>query len=310
MITVLKGERGSLEKINQLTPDIWVNLVKPNSDEIARLQHELEIPHEFLISAQDTDERSRTDKDGNTHLVLLRIPRSLGASSDIPFITIPLAIIFSDNFIVTVCEEENDIIQEFLTGQVAGMSTAKRNQFLLSILLRAAKNYLTYLRQIDREVDILEDELQLSMKNQELIELLKYQKSLVYFTTALKSNELMMERLQRSGIFSKFPDDQELLEDVLTENQQAIEMVGISNNILSQMMDAFASIISNNLNVVMKFLTSATIVLMFPTLVASFYGMNVELPLQNSPFAFLFTLIISFGLSLIVVIVFQKKNWF
>ena len=310
MITVLKGERGSLEKINQLTPDIWVNLVKPNSDEIARLQHELEIPHEFLISAQDTDERSRTDKDGNTHLVLLRIPRSLGASSDIPFITIPLAIIFSDNFIVTVCEEENDIIQEFLTGQVAGMSTAKRNQFLLSILLRTAKNYLTYLRQIDREVDILEDELQLSMKNQELIELLKYQKSLVYFTTALKSNELMMERLQRSGIFSKFPDDQELLEDVLTENQQAIEMVGISNNILSQMMDAFASIISNNLNVVMKFLTSATIVLMFPTLVASFYGMNVELPLQNSPFAFLFTLIISFGLSLIVVIVFQKKNWF
>lgn len=310
MITILKGGRSNLEEINQFTSDIWINMVNPSADEIARLHDELEIPHEFLISALDMDERSRTDKDETTHLVLLRIPRYLGVSSDIPFNTIPLTIIFSDNFIVTVCQEENDIVQEFLSGQVAGWSTAKRNQFLLRLLLRTANKYLKYLRQIDREVDTLENELQLSMKNKELIELLKYQKSLVYFTTALKSNELMMERLQRSGMFSKFPNDQELLEDVLTENQQAIEMVGISNNILSQMMDAFASIISNNLNVVMKFLTSATIVLMFPTLVASFYGMNVELPLQNSPYAFLFTLILSFGLSLTVVFIFLKKDWF
>lgn len=310
MITILKSDKGRLERINQLAPDIWVNLVNPTSDEIEFLHQELEIPHEFLISAQDIDERPRTDKKEIFHLVLLRIPRYLGTASDTPFNTIPLAIIFSTNFIVTVCQEENEIIQGFLSGQVAGWSTVKRNQFLLRLLLQTAKKYLKYLRQIDKEIDIVEDKLQLSMRNNELIELLKYQKSLVYFTTALKSNKLMMERFQRSGIFSIFPDDLELLEDVLTENQQAIEMVGISNNILSQMMDAFASIISNNLNVVMKFLTSATIVLMLPTLVASFYGMNVRLPLQDSPYAFLFTLLISFGFSLVVVFIFLKKNWF
>lgn len=309
MITVLKGERSSLEKINQLGPDIWVNLVSPKPDEIARLQNELAIPYDFLIASQDIDERSRTDKDDNIYLVLLRIPRYLGPKSDIPFSTIPLAVIFSDTFIVTSCQEENEVIQEFLTGQVAGWSTGRRNQFLLRLLLRTANKYLKYLRQIDREIDLIEDRLHLSLKNKELIDLLKYQKSLVYFTTALKSNQLMMERLHRGGVFSKFPEDLELLDDVMTENQQAIEMVGISNNILSQMMDAFASIISNNLNVVMKFLTSATIVLMFPTLVASIFGMNIGLPLQDSPNAFLIVLLISFGLSLLVVYFFYKKDW-
>ena len=205
---------------------------------------------------------------------------------------------------------ENEVIQDFITGQVAGWSTAKRNRFLLQILLKTATKYLRYLRKIDRKVDELEDKLQLSMRNKELLELLKYQKSLVYFTTALKSNELMMERLQKSQLFEMHPDDKDLLEDVLTENQQAIEMVGISNDILSQMMDAFASIISNNLNVVMKFLTSVTIILMLPTLIASLYGMNVGLPLQNSPYAFLLTLLVSFVLSLLVVLVFLKKDWF
>jgi magnesium transporter len=310
MITVLKGESGNFEKINELLPDVWVNLVNPKSDEITRLHRELGIPYDFLTSAQDMDERSRTDKEGNTHLILLRIPRFLGRTVDIPFATIPLAIIFSDDFIITVSQEESSVIQDFLTGQVAGWSTAKRNQFLLKLLLRTAIKYLEYLRQIDKEIDVLENKLQLSMRNKELLELLKYQKSFVYFTTALESNELMMERLQRSEIFDKFPEDQELLQDVLIENQQAIEMVGISNNILSQMMDVFASIISNNLNVVMKFLTSVTIVLMAPTLVASFYGMNVRLPLQDSSYAFLFTLLVSFGISLIVVIIFLKEDWF
>jgi magnesium transporter len=310
MIAVLKGEHGRWEDSDLSKSDIWVNLVNPSQDEINNLHQTLLIPLDFLLSAQDEDERSRTDRDGDIHLVLLRIPRFMGAGSDIPFTTFPLAIIFSKSYIVTVCKEANDIIQDFLEGQVLGASTTKRNQFLLRLLIRTASKYLSHLRQIDREIDLIEDKLQLSMKNKELIELLKYQKSLVYFTTALKSNELMMERLQRSGIFTNFPEDQDLLDDVLTENRQAIEMVGISSNILSQMMDAFASIISNNLNVVMKFLTSATIVLMLPTLVASFYGMNVDLPLQGSPFAFPFTLLVSIGLSLTVVLVFLKKNWF
>ena len=293
-----------------LSPDIWVNVTDPSANEMARLQHDLGIPHDFLVSALDIDEKARTDREGDVRLILLRVPYFQGQSADVPFTTVPLAIVLTDNLIVTICKVESDVIQEFLTGRVAGWSTAKRNRFLLQILLKTATKYLRHLRQIDREVDALEDKLQVSMKNKELLELLKYQKSLVYFTTALKSNELMMERLQKSRLFEMHPDDEELLEDVLTENQQAIEMVGISNNILSQMMDAFASIISNNLNVVMKFLTSVTIILMLPTLVASFYGMNVRLPLQDSPYAFLLTLVVSFGLSLVVTLVFLKKNWF
>lgn len=310
MITVLKGERGGLEKINELAPNIWVNVIDPSADEITRLRRELGIPHDFLIASLDIDEKARTDREENVRLILLRVPYFQGQSADVLFTTIPLGIILTDNLIVTVCKVESDVIQDFLTGQVAGWSTAKRNRFLLQILLKTATKYLRHLRQVDKEIDALEDKLQLSMKNKELLELLKYQKSLVYFTTALRSNELMMERLQKSQLFEMHPDDEDLLEDVLTENQQAIEMVGISNDILSQMMDAFASIISNNLNVVMKFLTSVTIILMLPTLVASFYGMNVGLPLQNLPYAFLLILIFSLAISFVVVLVFLKKNWF
>jgi magnesium transporter len=158
-------------------------------------------------------------------------------------------------------------------------------------------------------VDALEDKLQRSMRNQEVLELLKYEKSLTYFTTALKSNELMMERLQRSQLFQTYPDDLELLEDVLTENQQAIEMVNIAGAILRQMMDACASIISNNLNIVMKFLASITIVLSLPTLVASLYGMNVRLPFEASPLAFPLILVVSFVLSVSVAWIFSKRDW-
>jgi len=195
------------------------------------------------------------------------------------------------------------------SGRMRGISTNKRNRLTLNLFLRTATQYLNYLREINRRVDALEDKLQRSMRNQEVLELLKYEKSLTYFTTALKSNELMMERLQRSQLFQTYPDDLELLEDVLTENQQAIEMVNIAGAILSQMMDAFASIISNNLNIVMKFLASITIVLSLPTLVASLYGMNVGLPFENNPLAFLFILVLSVVLSVSVAWVFRKRDW-
>jgi magnesium transporter len=191
------------------------------------------------------------------------------------------------------------------------LSTAKRNRFVLQLLLSTANRYLSYLREINKIVDTLEDQLQLSLRNKEVLELLKYQKSLVYFTTALRSNELVMERLQKSQMFRQYPDDEDLLEDVLTENQQAIEMVGIANDILSQMMDAFASIISNNLNSVMKFLASITIVMAIPTMVASFYGMNVDLPLAHNGFLdFWMVLGISICIALVVIVLFWRKDWF
>lgn len=176
---------------------------------------------------------------------------------------------------MTICRWHNDIMQEFCSGRVRNLSTGKRNRLVLRILLATANKYLTYLREINKSVEVLEDRLQLSMQNNEVLEILKHQKSLVYFSTALKSNELMLERLQRSQLFKQYPEDEDLLEDVITENQQAIEMVNITVNILTSLVDAFSSIISNNLNVVMKFLTSITIVMSIPTIVTSFFGMNV-----------------------------------
>ena len=310
MLTILKSTEFGLETINEFRDGSWVNVIDPSPEEIARLHQELGVPQDFITYPLDIDERARTEKEDNVLLIVLRIPYFQGEKADIPYITIPLGIVIIDKLIITICKIDNDIIQDFAVGRVRDLSTAKKNRFILQILLKTASSYLQYLRNINKIVDVLEDKLQLSMRNEELLELLKYQKSLVYFSTALKSNELMMERLQRSQLFQMYPDDADLLEDVIIENRQAIEMTNIANNILSQMMDAFASIISNNLNVVMKFLTSVTIVLMLPTLVASLYGMNVKLPLQDSPHAFLITMLVSFGLSFLVALIFVQRDWF
>jgi magnesium transporter len=223
---------------------------------------------------------------------------------------VPLGIILAKNYLITVCKVESDILRELSASQIKTLSPAKQERFVLYTFLRTAQKYLSDLREINKTVDVLEDELQLSTRNKELMDLLKYQKSLTYFTTALKSNELMMERLRRNGMFTNYPEDQDLLEDVLTENQQAIEMTSIASNILSSMMDAFASIISNNLNSVMKLLASITIVLSIPIMVASFYGMNVnELPFADLNHAFLIIFGISVVLTLGVFLLFYKRDW-
>ncbi len=309
MIEMYRGERGTLERVAEPGPGVWIHVEDPSPEEIAWLHMDLGLPRDFVLSALDADEQSRYDRDEGAQLVLLRLPYEEAPDSDYPFGTLPLGIILNGDKIVTISRAPADVIQDFVNGQVIGWSTSKHNRFILQLLLRTASRYLRYLRRIDREVDVLEDRLQHSIRNAELLQLLRFQKSLVYFATALKSNELMMERLQRGGVLGRQEEDQELLEDVITENLQAIEMVGISNNILSQMMDAFASIISNNLSVVMKFLTGVTIILMVPTLVASFYGMNVPLPMQNSPLAWVMTIVLSLILCIIVVVIFVKKDW-
>jgi magnesium transporter len=287
-----------------------VHAINPTPEEIAQLEHETGAPIDFITPALDIDERARTDKENGVTLIVLRIPYFQGADADVPYTTMPLGIVLTEQHVMTVCRNENGVMHELLGGRVRGLSTAKRNRFVLHLLLIIAQKYLQYLRQINKAVDALEDQLQRSQKNRELLQLLQHQKSLVYFTTALKSNELVLQRLQRSRLFDMYPDDTDLLEDALTETQQAIEMTNISGNILSQMMDAFASIISNNLNVVMKFLASITIVLSIPTIVASFYGMNVDLPMQNHPLAFAITLAVALGIAFLVVIVFWRKDWF
>ncbi|HNT77969.1 MAG TPA: magnesium transporter CorA family protein [Anaerolineae bacterium] len=308
MITIFKTTDEGLVQVSEVVAGCWIRAVDPTPEEISRLQA-MGIPADFIAYALDIDERSRVEKSNGDTLIVIKIPHYQGDVADVPYTTIPLGIMLSPTFVVTICRMDSDLLREVTSGRMRGISTNKRNRLTLNLFLRTATQYLNYLREINRRVDALEDKLQRSMRNQEVLELLKYEKSLTYFTTALKSNELMMERLQRSQLFQTYPDDLELLEDVLTENQQAIEMVNIAGAILSQMMDAFASIISNNLNIVMKFLASITIVLSLPTLVASLYGMNVGLPFENNPLAFLFILVLSVVLSVSVAWVFRKRDW-
>jgi len=282
-------------------------VIDPTPEEVTRLSW-LGVPQDYLIYPLDLDERARTERENGELLIVLRIPYYQGAEEDIPYITIPLGIILTNRFIITVCRKRNEITNAFDSGLIKGLNTTKHNRFILRMLLYTSQKYLIYLREITKVVDTLEDQLQQSTRNKEVLELLKYQKSLTYFTTALKSNELMMERLQRMQIFKEFPEDEDLLEDVLTENQQAIEMTNITSNILSSMMDAFASIISNNLNVVMKLLAAITIILSVPIMVSSFYGMNVNLPFQDHPYAFLLTLVVSLLTTLVVIYLFYKRD--
>ncbi len=306
MITIFKNIENELRIIPDPIVGSWINVTHPTPDEISRLI-ELGIPHDYITYSLDIDERARTERENGDQLILLRVSYFESEIVDIPYITLPLGIILTDHYIVTICRQENEVVREM--ASLKDLSTVKRNRFVLRLLLRAATHYLTHLRQITKAVDALEDQLQKSTRNKEVLALLKYQKSLTLFTTALKSHELMMKRLQQSQMFREFEEDEDLLEDVLTETQQAIEMTNISSNILSNMMDAFASIISNNLNAVMKFLASITIIVSLPTLITSFYGMNVSLPFDSNPLTYLGIIFLTITLTAVVGIVFWRRDW-
>jgi magnesium transporter len=308
MITIYKSTDQGLEVISEVTRGCWVNVVDPTADEIAQLK-ELGIPPEFITYPLDLDERARVEREDGELLILLRAPFYQGPTADIPYATMPLGVVLDSQWILTISRRSTEVLQELAAGRVRGLSTAKRNRFILHLLHLTASKYLSYLREINKALDILEDQLQVSTRNKELLGILRYQKSLVYFTEALRSNELMMERLQRGQFFTTYPDDEDLLEDALTENQQAIAMTNITTDILSSTMDAFASIISNNVNIVMKFLAAATIILMIPNILSSFWGMNVGVPMANWPWAFPVILGLSVLLALLVARIFIRRDW-
>jgi magnesium transporter len=309
MLTILKNTEQGLQVLDKFVNGCWVNVIDPTPEEIIQLEEWGVFP-EYVQYSLDLDEMSRSERDEDYVFILLRIPYYNGAASDIPYTSIPMGILVFNNFVVTICRSDNDINRILCNGKYRGLRTAKRYRFVLYALLETATRYLAHLREINKTIEIIEDRLQASTKNKELLELLKYHKSLTYFTTALRSNELMMERLQRMQMFNQYEEDQELLEDVLTENQQAIQMASIYAEILSGLMDAFASIISNNVNDIMKTLAVLTIVLNMPLIIASLYGMNVALPGQESGLAFIMILVISAVFSLTAVLILYKRRWF
>jgi len=308
MLTIYKTTEQGLEQLESMANGTWIKVVDPTSEEIEKLVN-WGIDVDYINYSLDFDEMARMERDEEYTFILLRIPHSQ-PESDTPFITIPLGIMIKGNTIVTICRYDKEMFKVLANGKYRLLKTSKRYRFALYIFLETATRYLTHLREINRMTEAIEDQLQKSTRNREVLDLLKYQKSLTYFATALRSNEVMMERVQRTQMFNYYEDDQDLLEDVLTENQQAIQMTSIATEILSGMMDAFASIISNNLNGVMKALAAITIIINVPAVVAAFYGMNVDLPGESHPLAFLTVIGISLALTATAIFIFYKRDWF
>ena len=308
MLTIYKTTEHGLERLESMANGVWVKAVDPTPEEIQQLVG-WGIEADYINYSLDLDEMPRIERDDDYTFILIRIPHRQ-PDSDIPYITIPLGILIKGNMIVTICRFDKEMFKVLANGKYRLLKTGKRYRFALYIFLETATRYLTHLREINRMTEAIEDQLQKSTRNREVLELLKYQKSLTYFATALRSNEVMMERVQRTQIFNYYEDDQDLLEDVLTENQQAIQMTNIATELLSAMMDAFASIISNNLNAVMKVLAALTIVVSLPGTVAAFFGMNVALPGEGHPLAFLIVFGIALSLTAIATFIFYKRDWF
>ena len=305
-------ETNRFEEIEEFEKGSWINLVNPSDSEIKRVCKELRIQDGFIKTALDNEEQARIDveEDDETTLFIVDVP-ILEKSNDENeiYTTMPLGmIVVRDDFFITVSLNKNKVISSFEKMKIKNFQTYKKSRFIFQILYINASFFLSYLKRINKETEIAEYVLQKSMKNKELLKMLSLEKSLVYFTTSLKSNELVMERTMRGKIIKLYEDDEDILEDAIIENKQAIEMAKIYSDILNGTMDAYASIISNNLNGVMKFLTSITIVLAVPTMVSSFWGMNVGLPLQNSPYGFAIMLVISIVLTLLVTWWLKRKD--
>ncbi|PQD95566.1 magnesium transporter [Pradoshia eiseniae] len=301
----------TLQKIDKLEKGCWVNMVAPSESEIKLISERLNIPEDFIKDPLDDEERSRLEKEDNHVLIIVDFPYIIYDDSGFPvYETLPIGLIVTEECFITISLIENPIIMDFINKKIKGFFTYKKTRFALQILFHISTYYLRYLKQINRKTDDIEKELHQSMKNEELYAFLSLEKSLVYFTTSLKSNKIVLQKMLRLNHLKMYEEDKDLLEDVIIENTQAIEMAETYHSILTSMMNTFASVISNNLNIVMKFLTSITIILSFPTIVASIYGMNVDLPYQNNPYAFVGVIFVALLLSSITTIIFWKKKYF
>jgi len=315
MMEIYKNIEGStaLIKVETIEKGCWINLEAPSEAELSFIESQLNIKPGFLRDPLDEEERPRIDEEDNQILIIVDIPHTSQSEkkSMVKFETMPMGIIITDNYFITVCLRNNHILNQFKNNKVKELYTFKKTRFTFQILFSIAKDFLKDLRNIDKETSDTEKSLYRSMQNEELYVLLELQKGLVFFTTSLKSNEMVMEKLLRGKYIKMYEEDEDLLEDVIIENKQAIEMANIYSSILSGTMDAFASIISNNLNVVMKVLTSVTIVMAIPTMVSSFFGMNVPIPFfENHQFGFLIILLFSIILCIFAVSIMSKKKMF
>lgn len=310
MINFYKSENGLIKKVNTLENGVWINMVDPTVNEQQYIMDMLDIEKSFIMAALDEEEASHIDIDDESKqkLIIVDVPRVSKEHNDyILYSTIPLAIIITQDNVITISTKESYILNDFAENKFKNVNIALKTRFILQILYRIAQAFLKHLKQIDKMSSHIEGQLNKSMRNKELLQLMEIEKSLVYFSTSLKANDVTIQKISRGRIVKLYDDDRELLDDVLIEIKQAIEMCNIYRDILNGTMDTFASIISNNLNIVMKVLTSLTILMAIPNVITSFYGMNVSLPTLFGG-TYLFPLILSLICVLITFAILKKSK--
>lgn len=310
MIKIIKKSQTdkSLVEFKEIKPGSWINLINPTQEEIEYVLNKTGVSKEHIVAALDEDERSRCDIESDT-LIIIRVPYELENNSSLKIKTVPIGIIITEDNIITVSLFETKILNDFYEDKVKRFYTTKRTRFLIQILSRTNFYFLKSLDKIENEINRIEAKLMKSLKNEEVIRLFELQKMLIYFNTAIIANGNVLENIFKGKVVKLYKEDEDLLDDIIGENKQCLDMTTTYSNILSNTLDAYTSVVSNNLNVVMKVLTSLTIILSMPTIVASLYGMNVSLPFQWSSMAFVYTLLISLFLSIVIAIVFIRKKW-
>ena len=314
MIQIYKSESESNPTLNLIdTVEIgsWINLIAPSNEELILISKKTGVSLEFLRAALDDEETSRIDAEKDSLLIIVDIPFTEMEDNSLTYDTYPLAIIHTDRQLITICLKNSKILSDFINNKIKSFYTFKKSRFTLQILNRISTYYLLYLRQIDKKSLMIEKRLHKSMKNRELIQLHSLEKSLVYFSTSLKANEITLEKMLKLELMQKYEEDKDVLEDVIIENKQAIEMTEIYSNILASTMDFFASVISNNLNIVMKVLASVTILMAIPTIIGGIFGMNIKLPLDpDDPNAFSIVMGLTLAICGVVAFILNKKDMF
>lgn len=316
MIKILKTEDNKKIKklsISEAISGSWFSLINPTEEEIKQVSLILGLDEDFLRNSLDLDERSRIEIEDGNILIITNLPIM---TDDGCFDTLPLGIIYTPTSILTVCSKDNNILSSFNETTSFAFDTRNKTAFMLKILYRSVKFYLKYLDIINRITENIEKELQKATNNKALFQLMEIQKTLVYFSTALKDNDIVLQKVMKMTKSSTInylkttEEDIDLLEDVIIDTKQAIEMVDMHRMILEAMMEGFASIINNNLNQVMKFLAAMTIIMSIPTMIGGLWGMNVQVPYGNNPFGFLIVVLLSVVVSIVVVYYFRKKGMF
>ncbi len=303
------GKRELVER-DEISPGVWINLENPSDLEVQDVSAETGIPEDMLKAALDEEERAHIDVDGDCTLIVIDIPVINEEKDTYVYSTLPLAMVYTDKYFVTVCLRETSVLGDFVNSAVRNFDVNKRTRFIYQILYVNATKYLSYLKLIDRTASRIQQALHRSLKNTELIKLLDLDKALVYFSTSLHANQVVIDRIQQMSALKHYEEDNDLLDDVIIENKQAIEMASIHREVLSGTMDAFASVISNNQNIVMKLLTAITILLTIPTLISSLWGMNVAVPFENNPYAFWIIVGVIVAIIVPVVIIMIRKHMF